>query len=220
MSKIDHILGASTFEIVRAKIASILSVELANQIVLNQAVINDGVSTPEEKAASQFNIDSIPSKVWEERFRSPIPQDYPLLNVVFIEAPLNESTGHSRQIGIDRFQVECYQHAKKTTEKWGDELASIKLHRLLGICRKILMDRNYYNLELPEMIGWRNVQNITIGQPDEGTNDAYSTIFGKFDVLVKTEECVDDLTGDALLESITELRLYETNKGYSWQVNS
>ena len=172
MSKIDYILGTSNFELVRSKIAQILLIELTNQKALNVAALalEEAKPTPDPGLIAEYelNISCIPDVVWEERFIRPQPCDYPMVNVVFTNAPLNEGTSHSVQIGENKYQIEGYTDAKSKDSKNGDVLATLKLHRLLSICRNIIMDRNYVQLELEgqNIVGYRRVEDIVIAQPN------------------------------------------------------
>lgn len=225
MSKISNIIGPGNFEIIRTQIALILATEFAEQRVKNQAVIDDTEATPAEKEVSQLNLDSIPTEVWEERFVRPQPGEYPLVNVVLTNVPLTDGTSHSVQLTEDKYQIEVYQNAITTDDGGGDYLATIKLHRLLSIIRGILMDRNYVRLGFdtaPFIIGSRRCEDIVIAQPNFGANDSNYSIHGKIDLLVKTNEEVEDITGVPLLISNTDntIKLLEKENGYTWTIDN
>jgi len=223
MSKITSILSYANYELIRSKIASILADELANQLTLNKAArtLELAEVTPDAEliALYDLNISCIPSKVFEERFIRPNPDEYPLINVVFTGNPLNEGTSNTVQYGVNKFQIEFYQDAKSQDDNDGDMLASIKLHRIMAICRQILMSREYVQLDLGSIIGYRIVNDQIIGQPNTGADNANNSIFGKFDLLVKSGEEVNDLDGVQLLESGTTMQINSSELGYYWEIN-
>ena len=197
MSVIQNIIDYSNFELIRSRIASILADELANQKILYAALLAAELAKPEPDPVLvvkyELNIDSIPDKVWEERFRRPDPSEFPVINVVFTQAPLDDLITGSTEIGVDSYQIEVYQQGKDKEDNRGDYLSSIKLHRLLAIARTIIMNPNYVRLGFntqPLIIGYRQATGILIGQPDEGLDDAINTISGKFIINVKTNEGV------------------------------
>ena len=70
----------------------------------------------------------------------------------------------------------------------------------------------------PYIIGYRQATNIIIGKPEEGADDAYHSIFGKFDVNVKCTEDVNNLTGLLLEanETTMTIKIFDEEKGYYW----
>lgn len=224
MSKIDFILPYSKFEQIRSKIASILADELSNQLSLNQAelIVEQAKPSPDQSLIDFYNlnISCIPDRVWEERYYRPQPEEMPLINVVLLNVPLNEGTSHESQIGENKYQIEAYQSAKCNEDDNGDVLATLKLHRLLAITRLILMDRNYVDLELPGLVGRRQTQDIMIGLPNIGADNANSIIFGKIDLLVKVTEAITDIDGVPLEISGTTIKLFDSEKGYYWEIDN
>lgn len=225
MSEITQIIPYSNFELIRSKIASILADELANQKTLYQAALAaEEAKPPAEQDASliafyNLSIDCIPSVVWEERFFRPQPEEMPILNVVLLNVPLNEGTNNTGQVGENKYQIEVYQQAKSKSGQYGDVLATEKLHRLLAIIRVILMDRNYVDLALSnQIVRRRQVQDIIIGLPNLGADDANSSIFGKLDLLVKSVESVTDLDGVTAQIGLTNMKIFDSEKGYFWEI--
>ena len=144
----------------------------------------------------------------------------PLINVVLLNVPLNEGTSHESQIGENKYQIEIYQSAKCNEDDNGDVLATLKLHRLLAIIRLILMNKNYIDLELPGSVGRRQTQDIIIGLPNIGADNANSMIFGKIDLLVKATEAITDLDGVPLEINGTTMKIFDSEKGYYWEIDN
>jgi len=222
MSKITGILSYANFELIRSKIASILATELTAQLALNVAARTAELlkETPDTALVALYdlNISCIPSKVYEEKFIRPNPNDYPLINVVLTNVPLNDGTSNTVQYGVNKYQIEFYQDSKSQSANDGDVLATIKLHRIMAICRQILMYREYDQLDLGTMIGYRIVQDMMIAQPNTGADNSHHAIFGKFDLMVKVGEVVSDLEGAELQESDTTMTIYDSELGYFWEI--
>lgn len=234
MSVITQIIDKANFELVRSRIASILADEFENQRVLNQAALDIELD-PVIIANLQLNLSSIPSKadgtvrIWEERFKRPQPEEYtvfPLLNVLFANAPLNTLQTVSTQDGDNVFMIEVYagdrEPAPEDPVNEGDSLASIKLQRCLAICRSILMYPQYDRLgfdTLPYFIGKRSINSLQISQPDDGADSANNLIYGKLNLTVTISETVEQVTGVLEALSQTTYKVSDT-KGYFWTTES
>lgn len=228
MSIITQIISEANFEIVRSRIAAILADEFANQKTLNDAalLIEEAKPTPDPAiiAALQLNLSAIPERIWEEKFKRPCQKeliDSPVVNVIFTNAPLTDNTSVCTQIGNDTFSIEVYtgnaEPGEEQPEREGDSLASIKLQRCLAIIRAIIMNPNYQQLGFTEnFVNNVVANNIQIGQPDDGADNANNTIRGKIDIAVKIAEGVEQITGVVLALNETTLKLYDTEKGYYW----
>ena len=230
MSKINNIIGEAYFELIRSRIATILSDEFANQKTLNEIALaeEEAKPTPDQSIIDslKLNLSAIPDKIWEERFKRPEQKeliDSPVVNVIFLNAPLTDNVTVSTQIGDDTYTIQVYTGNKEPEEekpkREGDSLSSIKLHRTLAMIRAILMNQNYQQLGFdtsPYPIGYVRANNIQIGQPDNGADDANNAIMGKIDLVVKVSEGVEQITGVELALSQTTVKLYDTEKGYFW----
>lgn len=231
MAVINSIISESNFELVRTRIATILVDEYAEQRILNQAALDAELAKPIIDqdpvliASLELNLSALPTKVWEERFKRPQPKEYidePVVNVIFTNAPLNENQTVSTQIGDDTFVIEVYTGIKEPPEETpvydGDSKASIRLQRCLAISRAILMNPQYQTLgfSLGIFIGKVSANNIQIGQPDDGADNGNNLIRGKFDLIVKIGEEVEQITGVALTLNETTVKLYDEEKGYFW----
>lgn len=226
MSKITDIIGYSNFEVVRDKIAEILAIELSNQKSLNElALINEELKpNPDQLLIDLYkmNISCIPNKIFLEKMERLNPIDFPYINVVLINVPLDESTSQEYQIGINRYQVQFYQTANNTENESGDTLSTKKLHRLQAISRAILMDKNYTQLDLDIKfgVGSVRVEEIITSPIEEGSDTSGFETVGKFDVLVKITETVNDLTGVLLEISSTNFKINESEKGYYFEITT
>ena len=239
MSVITQIIDKANFELVRSRIASILADEFENQRVLNQAALDIELAKPTPDllivASLELNLSSIPSssdgsvRIWEERFKRPQPEEYtvfPLLNVIFANAPLNTLQTVSTQDGEDTFMIEVYAGDREPSEEdpknEGDSLASARLQRCLAIARAILMNPNYQRLgfdTLPYFIGKVSANSLQISQPDEGADNTNNLIYGKLNLTVEISETSEQIAGVTEALSQTTYLVSDT-KGYFWTTES
>lgn len=222
MSELTQIIGYSNFEIVRSQIAAILSDELTNQL----ALLNAAKPYPAEKDVEySLSEKSIPSRIWEERFKRPCAEEYNngvVINVLFAQAPLNDLQTVSNQTGDNTYIVEVYAGEREPNVSEpineGDSLAAMKLERSLAQCRSIIMNPNYQTLGFPKpyFIGKVSVSNIQISQPDDGNDNSANLIYGRFTITVKMSEGVEAIQGTPGAIGQTTMKLYDTEKGYYW----
>jgi len=185
------------FEIVRDRIGFILADEIAAQALIAPA-------TPELDAT-----------VFLERFVPFDKTDIPCLNVTFASGSYgNEDAKNST--GTYKYNIDVYAKAKSTTTDGGDKLATIKLHRLLGIVRAILESPQYMTLAFPRpSLNRVTVVDIAIEQP-QNTQDGSSVIMGRVTFDVSVCEGVQLLTGQDIGGYKTEVKMNETDKGYQF----
>lgn len=220
MSNIDYIIGESNFEKIRSKIASILADEFSNQKSLISTAL---LTETDQDVIDDYNIslNAIPNKVWEERFRRPSEGEYPVVNVFLQNNPLNDLIGNENQTGTNTFGIEFYMSAKDTDTDRGDKLSAIKLQRLIGITRHIIMTPHYLTLGFGAgFIGHRSAQNMIYAQPEDGVSNADNVIMGKLDIIVKSREDVEKLDGVLFDQNDTTFKLFDTEKGFFWTTNN
>lgn len=217
MSLINEIIGESNFELVRSKIAEILATEISNQrTLITTAIAAD--PTPEELIELQLALSVLPEKVWEERAYRPQDSEMPMLNVMLANNSLSQIITSQTQQDSVNYVVEFYVNALSTDENNSDYLAAVKLHRLMGVCRSIIMYQEYQRLGFTGgFIGHRSVQNMRIAQPEEGSSDARTIIRGVFDVKVSVEETLNPISG-VLLNGMDTNMKFLGEKGYFWTI--
>lgn len=214
MANIDYIIPISNTELVRSQIAAILTDELSNQRALIEA-LTDPLTEDQ-----QLLLDSMPEMVFEERFHRPGTEEASLINVWLDNAPISELTGTERQTDITKFNIEYYSRSKGSVHSYGDKKSALKAHRCLMACREVLMSPYYVTLGFaPGMIGSRTAQNLQIFQPDNGV-DSNNTVNGLLSLHVKILETQSKIEGVPLLINNTIHRLYDTDKGYYYEINN
>lgn len=213
MSKLNYIISESNTEIVRKQISAILRDELSNQVSLIKAL-----ETPTDD--DLLFLSSIPNRVYDERFHRQSGDEEVYLNVILVSNPLGELTGVESQTDTARYNIEYYSTSKDVGDDDGDMLASMKMQRCLLACRHIIMSANYETLDLPRgIIGSIIARNLQIIQPDNGVDSNY-TINGMFTLEVKLIETQNRIEGIMLEGNDTTHRLYDTDKGYYYEINN
>lgn len=198
MSLITTIIPQSAVEILINRIGSILVDELSNQFLLT----ND----PLFKAVTYM-----------ERVTPYQPEEGPTLNV-FLERG-EYSQQHQGQTNAEyRIIIEAFSNAKangNTKDTRADLLSMNKLKKLLLVCRYILEDPLYKTLAFsPGFIMWRHVENIWF-QP-ETKQDADTSRLGRLTYVVKVPEVNQLIAPLTLAQSLTGVKLEETEFGYVW----
>lgn len=193
MSLINGIIPQQSFELVRDRIGQILALEIANQFTLT--------------SNSDFDLD-----VWVERF---VPFDKEELPTINVSLATGGFTGHTQKStdGTYTYFIDVFTKAISTDDEKGDQMASVKLQRLLGMCRAILENPRYKTLGFdPPSIFNRHCESISIAEP--GKQDATSSVMGRLAFSVKVLETVELIDPVLIGRSDTRVKLYETDKGY------
>jgi hypothetical protein len=110
-------------------------------------------------------------------------------------------------------------NAKIRDGERADERASIKLQRILGICRAILENSKYKTLGFtapPGFIGNRHYESIQIQNPSQKKHDGDSSLMGRLVLSVKMPETNGLALAIASKDYITTVKLDATDKGYLW----
>lgn len=225
MSKISTIIGASSFEIVRDKIAEILAVEIANQRIMLQSIIDDTASSESDILSANFSISCLPSKVWVERFTRPTPGeiDSVWINVMFAKRKKSYLQTISHQHSENTFVVEAWSRGASTTMNneviRGDTLSSKRLSRTLSVCSQILKSKHYDYLDMPKCIGNLDVAQIDIAQPEYGAETSENLIFGS--MCIEADLNDKSIGGDigVLAAGVDTTMVVEGAEGIYWKTN-
>lgn len=185
------------FELIRDRIGFILADEIAAQALIAPV-------TPELNAIVHL-----------ERFVPFDKTDMPCVNVVFASGSYgNQDVKNST--GSYKYNIDVYAKAKSTTTEGGDKLATIKLHRLLGIVRAILESPQYITLAFARpSLNRVTVVDIAVEQP-QNTQDGSSVIMGRITFDVSVCESVQLLTGEDIGGYKTTVKMNETDTGYQF----
>lgn len=197
MALITTLIPEQNFEQVRDRIGAILALELPNQYTLGDDDAN------------------APQKVWVERFIGFGKEELPAVNVCLEKGTFVSHTVKQTD-GEYIFNIDCYQSSATIGEDSGDQLATIKLQKLLGLCRAILEQPEYGTLGFAApSIMRREMETMQIApQP---TQEAINRVMGRLTFRVKVAESAVLKTGEAFAKQLTTITLGLTAKGYQYE---
>lgn len=198
---IDALIPRQQFEVVLDRIGEILAVEFENQSLLGS-----------------YDLDDI--TIFKERTVPCQPAELPIVNVSVYTGDYSEETQYQSQ-GTYRYLIEVMTNADSEepgsgNDGRGDRLSALKLMRILGIIRAIIMDPRYKTLgfAMPS-IGHRGVENIYfMAAPHQ---DANTSRTGRLILMVKVPEVpASFVTPIEFSDNFTRVKLHDTQYGYSW----
>ncbi|MFA6057300.1 MAG: hypothetical protein WC756_03810 [Taibaiella sp.] len=194
MPLIKELIPPQGFELVRNRIAEILADEFISQ------------------ASIHGNPEWMPSKVYVERRISIDNTDMPVINVALANGAYSNKDV-TQVDGSYQFFIDCYTQSPGTDDGDGDALAAIALHRIMGMCRAILENPEYSTLAYaPPFSCSVAVTSMTIG--DYAQADMQNSAIGRLIFEVRIPEIVELKAGLPLSISITQVKLFNTIKGY------
>lgn len=193
MAKISSIIGNSYFEQIRDRIAVILALEIENQLLLS----------------GNYDIDA---DVWLERNIPFDKVEVPAVNVSLASGNYDNKTMGSVRGSYDFF-IDCYCSAKATSVAEADRRATLKLHRLLAICRSILENPVYKTLDfVPPGIQHTSVSSLNIRSAQN--TDALNTVMGRLLFKVVATETTSLLTAPEINQFYTSVKIDTSDQGY------
>jgi hypothetical protein len=196
-------ISPQSYEIVRDRIGRILAEEITNQYALTK-----------DKDLKVNN--------WIERFIPFDNKELPSVNVSLAEGMYGQPGMWNTAIqadGLYRYYIDCYVNAVSKDGEGGDSKAIVKLHRLMGVCRSIIMDARYVRLGFkapPGFVASRHIESIQIKDPNPKENDMQSTVMGRIVLSVKLPETPEYAQFSPTRTTKTTVKLSDTDKGYLW----
>lgn len=199
MSVINTVIGPQAFEIVRDRVGRILADEFDNQF--------------------QITYDpALRVQVWIERFLQFDKTELPSICIGLVEGSFDGQDALQHN-GTYRIYIDAYVNAKSSDKDPGDQKAMIKLHRLLGVARAIIMDPRYITLGFavrPGFIMNRHFETIQIESPRQKEHDAGSSVMGRLVLSVKVPEITATIQPVNIKDLWTTVKLADTEKGSLW----
>lgn len=199
MSLISTVIQPQAFEIVRDRVGRILADEIQNQF--------------------QITYDQeLQVRVWIERFLQFDKTELPAICVGLVEGSYDGQDALQHN-GTYRLYIDAYVNAKSGENNPGDVRAMVKLHRLLGLCRAIIMDPRYITLGFgvrPGFIMNRHFESIQIENPRQKEHDAGSSVMGRLVLSVKVPEITDTIQPVNIKDLFTTVKLADTENGFLW----
>lgn len=201
-AKINTLISAQSFEIIRDKIALILGEELPNQATL--------AANPKLNAT-----------VYVERYSPPNSSELsevPIVNVLLGQGDYSNQDV-TQSTGTYLYFIDIYTKAKANEDNGGDTRAIISLQKMLGVCRGILEATQYLTLGFtyPFVMG-RKINSIQIAGPSDPGTD--SLVRGRLILEVKVPEYQEQVTANALDGTDTTVRIDTSPQGYLWVVDN
>jgi hypothetical protein len=194
-AKITYQIGQQNFELIRDNIGQILADELANQTYAN----NLGV------------------KVWNERFIQFDTTELPAINVAYSDTSYEDYSPTAQQ-GLNTYHIDIHASASHSDSEKGDEAASVKVKRLAGIVRYILMSmENRFLGFSPGVIQTRRVDTIEIGKIAD--QDTAHTVVIRVVFRVRANETIQKVDPTTQNFTFVEVKLNETDKGYLYETD-
>lgn len=198
---IETLIPQQQFEVVLDRIGEILALEFEYQSLLGN-----------------YDLDAV--SIFKERSVPCNASELPIVNVGLFQGEYSEETQMQTQ-GFYKYVIEVIANAQSEdpvsgNDGRGDRLSQLKVLRLLGIIRAILMDARYKTLGFSyPSIGHRGVERIWFMSPP--TQDANTTRQGRLEMMVKVLETpASFVTPVELMEHFSYVTLEETENGFQW----
>jgi len=199
MSKILNPILKQDFELIRDKIKSILDDELASQALLQPL---------EEVLGAQ---------VFVERFHPFNLEELPAVNVMFTSSSPNSESAFEKSMSHSYF-IDCYTKGKSDATDDGDKKSLFDLQRLCGVVSEILRSSQYLTLDFPSgLIENKNVSGIKIAEQRDN-QDASSVMMGRVTFDVRSVGFNESAVGIQVAESITQVKIDESENGHKFEV--
>jgi hypothetical protein len=163
----------------------------------------------------EFEDEDYALTTYLERFTPFNQNEYPALNVRFVRSEL-KSQDATGSIYNNTFWVEFYASNPSSDEEGGDTINALQITKVLSSCRHILKSSPYVKLGFTSpLIG--NVSPRTLETSELRDNmDAMICMYGRFVIEVEACEDVELVTPSMIEEHEAIVKLYESNKGYTW----
>jgi hypothetical protein len=117
-----------------------------------------------------------------------------------------------------RYFIECNASgaADVSEDLRGDTAAKVKVQKFLGLVRAILEDPQYKTLGFPagQLIKHRHIESFVFAESTR--QDAENVTMGRMILVVKAVETNALIEADLIVGWDTEVKLYDTSKGYFW----
>jgi len=201
MAIIINPIPTQNFEKIRDRIALILFTEFENQYFL-----------------SYDNDLNLP--VWVERTLAFDHTEAPAINVSLASGNFDNKDQRAED-GTYLYNIDVYTKAKSIEGadiNGGDQRATIKLHRLLGMCRAILEHPDYFRLLFPPP-SISNVKVVSLAFADPGKQDAENVMMGRLVFSVRVPETVELKVANLIDGYDTAVKMDLTDSGYVFSGN-
>jgi hypothetical protein len=193
-------IPSQRFELIRDAIGRVLTAEFANQKTLGTI---------------GFDIN-----IFVERAMPLDNSELPVINILLADVEFTEELNSYNSLGDCKFLIELYTNGTTDQNESGDVKAGILLAKIAGMVRAILMNnRNLYLDFSDKFIQTRKIKSFSRTQP-RIAGDAANTISGVIEAHYYAEETTELQTGTVETFLSTVVKLYDTNKGYKFEISN
>lgn len=200
MARILTPIQRQKYELIRDRIGEILADELIVQAIIEYD--------------DNLNVD-----VFVERFIPFDKSEVPCINILLARG-LYDNKSVVKSDGTYTYNIDHYVSCKSTEGSRGDSAAARQLQKLMGVSRAILEDPQYNTLGFTKpYISHTEVREMNIGDP-VNNQDGINMIMGRLTFVVRAPETVLALEPRLLDGYDTTVKLYNTDKGYLFGVNT
>lgn len=197
MGLINIQIPTQGYELVRDQVGAVLFLELQNQF-------------------GNYSDDDLDCPVSIER-SSPI--DLTELSTINVSFAQDEFDGKNQGYvnGTATYNVDVYTNAKTTQLRAGEEIASLRAQKIVGVCRAILENSIYRTLgfQAPFILRTKVAK---IQMAETGKEDARGTAMARLTFEVVMSETTPFKTPVLIDENWTTVKLELTNKGYFYKM--
>lgn len=197
MAVLQGEIAEQNYEKCRDRICQILTLEFADQY-------------------TNYNNDpALNATVYMERFVAFDKTEIPAINVC-LSAGKYSNQDITQTDGSYEFYVDCYSKSKEADGVRGDTKATVQLHKMMGMVRSILEHPDYKTLGFAApSISRVWVSDMLIPLPEK-LGDGINEVHGRVVFNVEVPETVELKDGEALGGIDTQVKLYDTERGYMW----
>mgnify|MGYP003631615271 CR=1 FL=1 len=213
MAELTGKIAPQQFETLRDQIAAIITLELAAQYALYSPA--ELVADPKQKVLN--------APVYLERMVPVTIDEKEVVNVQFAFGDFEGSsqvTTSDQSDGVHTFFIDCYSKGEANSADSASKDSRLRLQRLVGAVRAILMSPHYIRLGFdPPSIKRRKITRLEMAEP-KNEADAQAATIGRIIFEVEVPEVVELLVPGALTKSLTQVKLLETELGHKYEIDT
>ena len=189
------------FELVRDQIGTIIKEEITQQAILQ----------PTEDALKNVSV-------FVDRLVMPNKSELPLINV-FLDLGNFDNQDVEAQDGTYSFNIDFYFSGKSgANESRGDVQSLRNLQRLMGVVRAIIQSVKYVTLGFAKpSVMHRSIESLLITDPTV-SQDGSNISQGRLTLKVRMVETAEMFVPSVLNESLTKVKISDTEKGFEYEI--
>ena len=195
---IAHVIQPRSFELILARICTILAGEFSSQFLLG----------------GDYDLEDV--KVYMERMSPFNVSELPAINVRMERGDWSgHHQGHSD--GVYRFAIECNTRGRQDGQQRGDERSKMLVQKIMGLAWAILKDPIYNTLSFPkgQMFGHTHCEMVVFSEPT--SQDLEYATMAQLSFVVKAAESTQYIGADTqAVMGDTTVKLFDTERGYYW----